>query len=99
MLDGYPIWLTFICGQDNDYLYSMVLDEGNNTWICGKTRSSDFYVKNAITHYSSGGTADGAISKIDDGGNVTFSTWLAGQIVRISLWSIEIRTTLVKEMV
>ena len=71
------IFSTFLGGGGVDYGYGIAVDAYNNTYITGKTMSSNFPLENEISNY--GGDFDVFVTKIKAIGNdLEFSTYLGG---------------------
>lgn len=68
---------TFIGGNAVDYGYGIAVDAYNNTYITGKTLSSNFPIKNEYSTYS--GNFDAFVTKINPlGDELEFSTYIGG---------------------
>ncbi|MFX1508108.1 MAG: SBBP repeat-containing protein, partial [Promethearchaeota archaeon] len=71
------IYSTFLGGGGVDYGYGIAVDAYNNTYITGKTMSSNFPLKNEYSNY--GGYFDAFVTKIKaTGSDLEFSTYLGG---------------------
>jgi len=71
---------TFFGGSGYDYVYDIVVDLFNNTYIIGKTNSIAFPVTpNALNSTLNDGESDLFVTKLDSSGNdLVFSTYLGG---------------------
>jgi hypothetical protein len=72
------VYSTFLGGSANDYSYELVLDPDNNTYISGKTTSSNFPVTNGVykTTYS-GPEFNNFVTKLNNtGSSLIFSTYI-----------------------
>ena len=64
------IWCSYIGGDSADAAYSMVLDNDNNIYVCGGTRSRNLPVTRGVLQTSyGGGESDGYIAWISTNGN------------------------------
>ena len=64
------IWCSYLGGDSADAAYSMVLDDENNLYVCGGTRSRNLPVtKGALQPLYGGGETDGYIACISTNGN------------------------------
>lgn len=82
------VFSTFLGGNGSDLIHSMCLDDSNNIYIAGETRSSDFPVtancfQSTYAGNGSGGSywtgGDGFLTKMKpDGTGLIFSTYVGG---------------------
>ncbi|UCG03866.1 MAG: SBBP repeat-containing protein [Candidatus Heimdallarchaeota archaeon] len=71
------IYSTFLGGNVVDYGYGIAVDSNNNTYITGKTLSSNFPIKNEYSTYS--GNFDSFVTKLNAAGDdLEYSTYLGG---------------------
>jgi hypothetical protein len=76
--DGALNWRSFLGGNDEELSAGLALDAAGAVYVTGRTRSSNFPVKNAFQS-AFGGDADGFVVKISPAGNeVVWSTFLGG---------------------
>jgi hypothetical protein len=72
------VYSTFLGGSNDDFAFSIAVDNGANAYVTGITGSSNFPIQNAL-QVSLGGGNDGFVSKINAAGNsLTYSTYLGG---------------------
>ncbi|MBD3353258.1 MAG: hypothetical protein GF364_17390 [Candidatus Lokiarchaeota archaeon] len=70
---------TYIGGSMDDMVYDVDVDDQGNVYICGSTKSSDFYVSENSYNDTYGGDTDCYVSKISaDGSEVIWSTFIGG---------------------
>lgn len=73
------IWSSYIGGSDHDAGYSLALDDSNNIYITGGTRSADFPVTaGSLSTTYEGGRSDGFISLISSDGQQVISSSFYG---------------------
>jgi hypothetical protein len=74
---GDLIWSTMFGGAGTEYPHDLEIDEDNNIWICGETRSANFpTTANRFSGFN--GFADGFISKISPDCKLIFSSCFGG---------------------
>ncbi|MFC1733282.1 gliding motility-associated C-terminal domain-containing protein [candidate division KSB1 bacterium] len=71
------IWSSYLGGSEKDAVYSVVLDDNDNVYVCGGTNSTNFPITSyAIFPSYIGGKTDGFITKIDKNGQIIlYSTY------------------------
>lgn len=74
---GDIIWSGYWGGNHDDAITSIAIDADDNIIIVGKTRSTNFVLKNAYQTELKG-INDGFVTKFDPDGNVIFSTLIGG---------------------
>ncbi|MFB3895544.1 MAG: SBBP repeat-containing protein [bacterium] len=78
------VYSTYLGGSNNDYSYSIAVDNGGNTYITGATYSSDFPTTSGVfdTSYSN---VDIFVAKLNPNGTgLVYSTYLGGSDVDYS---------------
>jgi parallel beta-helix repeat protein len=79
------IYSTFIGGSAEDAAFSIALDGNNNSYICGRTYSTNFPLLNPYDNLNDGACYDAFITKVNSTGNgLIFSTYLGGSYDDIS---------------
>ncbi|MFX1532602.1 MAG: SBBP repeat-containing protein [Promethearchaeota archaeon] len=79
-----PLWLTFstfLGGSSSDAAYGITVDADNNSYVIGRTLSSNFPTQNAYNDTYGGGSLgyDAFVAKLNATGNgLVFSTYLGG---------------------
>ena len=74
---GLLLFSTYFGGLNDDVGYGIAVDSLRNMYITGSTFSVNFIGKNAYNS-TYGGNGDCFVTKLDQDGNVTFSTFLGG---------------------
>ncbi|MFN4235400.1 MAG: SBBP repeat-containing protein [Bacteroidia bacterium] len=70
---------TYIGGSDEDFGYSIALDNNGNTYITGYTWSTDFDITTGAFQNSNQGSCDAFITKLNfNGSSLEYSTYLGG---------------------
>ncbi|MFW9930396.1 MAG: hypothetical protein ACFFD1_13450 [Candidatus Thorarchaeota archaeon] len=69
---------SFLGGNGNDVISFMEIDSKNNIYLAGSTDSQDFPLKNPLLSFLGG--ASGFLIKIDNNGEITFSTYIGGSV-------------------
>lgn len=83
------LYLTYLGGTNDDYIFDMVLDGDNNVYVTGMTSSNSrptgqftplpFPTRNPLQPVHGGGTYDAFVTKIDPFGRaLVYSTYLGG---------------------
>jgi gliding motility-associated-like protein len=64
------MWASYLGGNNNEAIYSVVLDKNDNLFVAGGTSSQNFPTTPGVIHTSYiGGSADGFVSLIDNNGS------------------------------
>ncbi|OGU58891.1 MAG: hypothetical protein A2X64_01950 [Ignavibacteria bacterium GWF2_33_9] len=71
-------WIAKIGGSETDYIFNMEIDNSDKIWICGETKSSDFFVTSNAFQKKLSGNSDGYLISFDEFGKVQFSTLYGG---------------------
>ncbi|GAJ08196.1 unnamed protein product, partial [marine sediment metagenome] len=79
-IDGSTLlYSTYLGGNDDDVVFALVLDDDNNAYVTGYTRSDDFPVSIGVYATAISGSEDGFVSKIStDGSSLSYSTFIGG---------------------
>jgi len=77
IIDPVLSWATYFGGGHRDEGTGIAADDAGNSYICGKTLSTDFPVKDP-NQQDSGGEYDGFVAKIDASGTLVWSTYIGG---------------------
>ncbi|MFX1532603.1 MAG: SBBP repeat-containing protein [Promethearchaeota archaeon] len=73
------VFSTYLGGSDDDEGYGIAVDTSGNSYITGRTNSSDFPTYNAYNTTHNGGTYEMFVTKLNATGNgLVFSTYLGG---------------------
>jgi gliding motility-associated-like protein len=72
-------WCSYFGGSSSDAIYGLDLDDGNNVYICGGTRSSNLPTHPSAISPSSLGDRDGFIAKIAMNGNAVMAATYYGK--------------------
>lgn len=72
------LWSSYLGGNDDDAIFSVVFDNSENLIVAGGTRSLDFPINNALQNNFGGGRADGFITKIHPSGSGILSSTYYG---------------------
>jgi len=75
---GDLLWSTYIGGSENDQILAVTVDENENLIVFGNTDSSDQIATAGAHQESYGGGSDLFIVKINNEGNVVWSTYFGG---------------------
>ncbi len=79
--NGNRLWATYYGGSTQDQIYSLAIDNSDNIFMVGRTKSTDLPLQDAGTFFQSsfgGGTYDGFILKFDNLGNRLWATYVGG---------------------
>jgi len=77
VIDPVLTWATYLGGSDRDEATGIAADDAGASYVCGKTLSRDFpvkdpYQKDPVNEY------DGFVTKMDASGAIVWSTYIGG---------------------
>ena len=76
---GHLLYMTYLGGSEEDFAYSIAVDEEGLAYIAGQTWSSDFPVQNAFQTFDNVVCPKGFVTKLSYWGDqLIFSTYLGG---------------------
>lgn len=79
VIDPVLEYATYLGGSDDSFGQKIVVDDEGNTYITGRTNSTDFPTQDALQPTYAGGSNDAFITKINaDGSALIYSTYLGG---------------------
>jgi len=75
---GALAYSTYLGGSGGDYGHGVAVDGSGNAYVTGSTGSTDFPTKNAFQPSRARGVVHAFVTKLDAGGALAYSTFLAG---------------------